>query len=248
MSKEDSNRQGANEFLSLLRKVAEGGDIEAQMLLVFIFTNGFAAAEVEKNDIEAVKWLRRAAEQGFLDAQVALGNFHAEGRGVSKDFKQAVFFWQKAAKRGHAEAQFNLAVCFFSGNGVPQSLVESYKWANLASAQGKEDAQRFRDNLASKMGSAEIAQAQRRAIAEAANYSTAAELTDSNQQQLRQTILSEVRREVWRRDGGKCVKCGSRLNLEYDHIIPVTKGGSNTARNIELLCEACNRAKRDSIQ
>ncbi len=64
----------------------------------------------------------------------------------------------------------------------------------------------------------------------------------------RQWIPSEVRREVWRRDGGKCVKCGSRKNLEYDHIIPVAEGGSTTARNIELLCEACNRAKSDLIQ
>ena len=64
----------------------------------------------------------------------------------------------------------------------------------------------------------------------------------------RQAIPSEVRREVWRRDQGKCSKCDSRENLEYDHIIPVIKGGSNTARNIELLCENCNRAKSDSIQ
>ena len=54
--------------------------------------------------------------------------------------------------------------------------------------------------------------------------------------------------KVWRRDGGKCAKCGSRRRLKYDRIIPVTKGGSNTARNIELLCEACNRAKSDLIQ
>ena len=64
----------------------------------------------------------------------------------------------------------------------------------------------------------------------------------------RDAIPSAIRREVWRRDEGKCVKCGSRANLEYDHIIPVSRGGSNTARNIELLCEACNRAKSDLIQ
>lgn len=61
-------------------------------------------------------------------------------------------------------------------------------------------------------------------------------------------IPSEVRREVWRRDLGQCAKCGSRVNLEYDHIVPVSKGGSNTTRNVELLCESCNRSKSDSIE
>lgn len=67
-------------------------------------------------------------------------------------------------------------------------------------------------------------------------------------EQGREAILSETKREVWRRDGGSCVQCGSQAKLEYDHIIPVSKGGSNTARNIQLLCEACNRAKSNSIQ
>jgi holliday junction DNA helicase RuvB len=64
----------------------------------------------------------------------------------------------------------------------------------------------------------------------------------------RENIPSEVRREVWRRDDGKCVKCGSREYLEYDHIIPVSMGGSNTARNVELLCENCNRSKGAAIE
>lgn len=63
----------------------------------------------------------------------------------------------------------------------------------------------------------------------------------------RTSISDEVRIFVWQRDGGKCVRCGSNENLEYDHIIPVTKGGSSTARNIQLLCETCNRTKGDEI-
>ncbi len=60
-------------------------------------------------------------------------------------------------------------------------------------------------------------------------------------------IPKTVQREVWRRDGGRCVECGSQERLEYDHIIPFSKGGSNTVRNIQLLCEKCNRNKHNII-
>lgn len=64
----------------------------------------------------------------------------------------------------------------------------------------------------------------------------------------RPSITKIVKREVWQRDGGKCVDCGSKEKLEYDHIIPVSKGGANTVRNIQLLCESCNRKKSDRIE
>ena len=63
----------------------------------------------------------------------------------------------------------------------------------------------------------------------------------------RQPISDEVRMFVWQRDKGRCVQCGSNEKLEFDHIIPVAKGGSDTERNLQLLCEQCNRAKSDSI-
>lgn len=63
----------------------------------------------------------------------------------------------------------------------------------------------------------------------------------------RPRIPEKVRHEVWRRDQGKCVRCFSRERLEFDHIIPISKGGSNTTRNIELLCEKCNRSKGANI-
>ena len=63
----------------------------------------------------------------------------------------------------------------------------------------------------------------------------------------REPIPPQVQMFVWQRDQGRCVKCGSRERLEYDHIIPLVKGGSNTERNIQLLCESCNRAKGSTI-
>lgn len=63
----------------------------------------------------------------------------------------------------------------------------------------------------------------------------------------RERIPDSVRLFVWQRDQGKCVKCGGAEKLEFDHIIPVIKGGSNTERNVQLLCEQCNRTKGASI-
>ena len=60
-------------------------------------------------------------------------------------------------------------------------------------------------------------------------------------------ISQSVKNTVWRRDMGRCVQCGSQERLEFDQIIPVSKGGSNTARNIQLLCERCNRRKGGNI-
>jgi len=60
-------------------------------------------------------------------------------------------------------------------------------------------------------------------------------------------IPPAVKLSVWRRDQGKCVQCESKEKLEYDHIIPISKGGSNTERNVQLLCEKCNREKSAKI-
>lgn len=63
----------------------------------------------------------------------------------------------------------------------------------------------------------------------------------------RERVPDNVRLFVWQRDQGKCVKCGSSEKLEFDHVIPIAKGGNNTERNIQLLCESCNRSKGTSI-
>jgi hypothetical protein len=62
-------------------------------------------------------------------------------------------------------------------------------------------------------------------------------------------IPSSVKMEVWKRDKGRCVKCGKADNLHFDHIIPYSKGGSSlTAKNIQLLCARHNLEKRDRIE
>jgi hypothetical protein len=63
----------------------------------------------------------------------------------------------------------------------------------------------------------------------------------------RDPIPEDVKLLVWARDGGACVRCGSKQNLHFDHIIPVAKGGGNSEANIQILCQPCNLQKSDKI-
>lgn len=62
-------------------------------------------------------------------------------------------------------------------------------------------------------------------------------------------IPTSVKLEVWKRDKGHCVECGSTDNLHFDHILPYSKGGTSLkAENIQLLCARHNLQKHDKIQ
>jgi len=62
-------------------------------------------------------------------------------------------------------------------------------------------------------------------------------------------IPSAVKLEVWKRDKGCCVKCGSKENLHFDHIIPYSQGGSSKdSKNIQILCSRHNLEKHDRIE
>lgn len=62
-------------------------------------------------------------------------------------------------------------------------------------------------------------------------------------------IPAAVKIEVWKRDKGSCIKCGSKENLHFDHVIPYSQGGSSKdAKNIQILCSRHNLEKHDRIE
>ena len=61
------------------------------------------------------------------------------------------------------------------------------------------------------------------------------------------TISPKKRHTCYKRDGFKCVKCGSTENLTVDHIIPVSQGGKNHLVNLQTMCKPCNVIKGAAV-
>ncbi len=123
---------------------------------------------VPQNDVEAAYWFRRAAEQGDADAQFILGALYAEGQVLPQMNGLAVHWYCKAAEQGHVRAQYNLGLMYGDGRGVPQDYVQAHKWINLAAARFsssewelRDAAVQLRNEVAAKMTSEQIAEAQR---------------------------------------------------------------------------------------
>ena len=71
----------------------------------------YAGKGVAKDQAEAVKWFRKAAEQNYAQAQYNLGVCYTHGEGVAKDPVEAVKWYRKAAEQNLAKAQYNLGFC-----------------------------------------------------------------------------------------------------------------------------------------
>jgi len=77
---------------------------------------------------------------------------------------------------------------------------------------------------------------------ERATREAAAGVFPSGERYSRQ-IPQDVKIAVAVRDGNQCRQCGSTENLEYDHVIPYSRGGTSSVHNVQLLCFRCNRSK-----
>src|SRR5437868_535844 len=80
--------EGEDEALiKATRSKATKGDATAQALLGISYLYGKCG--IETNEIEAAKWLRKAAEQGNAEAQILLGTCFDDGKGVVGDYSEA---------------------------------------------------------------------------------------------------------------------------------------------------------------
>ena len=123
------------------------------------FEKGLAAYNAQDYP-EAVRWYRKAAEQGDASAQTNLGFMYKKGLGVDQDDREVAHWYLKAAEQGVAGAQNTLGVMYYFGRGVAQDYVQAHKWFNIASALGYKDAKKGRQLVEKRMTAQQIGQAQ----------------------------------------------------------------------------------------
>jgi len=147
----EQNKVGVDELKNLLQSQtlflkARKGDNEAQLQLAKMYT---AKAESLKDITQweyadrckkkAFEWYKKAAENGNVEAQFALGNCYRSGIGMSpdpKNLKKAYEWYKKAAENGDAKAQNLLGHCYTNGYGVEKNERKAFLWYEKAAMRG----------------------------------------------------------------------------------------------------------------
>ena len=137
------------------------GRLDAQMELARGYEFG---ASWQRNAREALRWYRRAAEQGNHDAEAALGRLYYLGSGAPRDASLALIWYDKAAKAGQPDALAGMGLLEHDGDLAEPNYVEAAKWMTLAAERGNAFAEKFiRETLQQELSDEEWTEALRRA-------------------------------------------------------------------------------------
>ncbi|MDC1494254.1 sel1 repeat family protein [Planktomarina temperata] len=137
---------------------ADQGHDNAQYFLGNLYDKGKG---VPQDFAVAVKWYTLAAQQGNLIAQVRLSAMYTLADGVPEDFTKALKWSLLAAKEGSLGAQVNLGLIHeYSNHETFKDNLKAHMWYNIASANGDENADEWRDELEGLMTKADISKAQ----------------------------------------------------------------------------------------
>lgn len=134
---ENSAQEWFRRSLNGLLLVAERGDVEAQANLGYMYLN----LCIPRNEKEAFKWSKNAAEHDVVSAQTDLADMYLEGRGIQKNEKEALKWYRIAAAQADAIAIYKLGCAYYNGQGITKNADEALKWFRKAAEQGLEIAQ-----------------------------------------------------------------------------------------------------------
>ena len=108
-------------------------DAETQFRIGVCYAEGKGLVKDEK---EAVRWYRKAADQGHDEARHLLANCYCRGTGVAVDRAEALRLWRIGAAKGYARSIHNVGTCYMDGLGVEKDYAEALKWYRRAAEMG----------------------------------------------------------------------------------------------------------------
>ena len=120
------------------RKKAEAGDAKFQAMIGECYADGDRDNGISVDYAEAVKWYRKAADQGLAKAQFNLGVMYDSGNGVPKDDAKAVEWYRKAADQGLAKAQSELGLLknYNKSGAIPENIPEGFPSMEVTGHRG----------------------------------------------------------------------------------------------------------------
>lgn len=162
----------------------KGRGVDADLPMAFHWylqaaQNGLTAAEykvgmfylsdsqaVAKSPAKAKQWLEKAANRGYVDAQLQLGLLYEEGTLASQSQKQenekiALGWYKKAADAGDMNGQMAVATFYLMGWGTEADSLEAYKWFKASASQGNEEARNWMTIVEQELSPQELSKARR---------------------------------------------------------------------------------------
>lgn len=118
---------------SALERAARAGEPGAQYRLAKLYRS-------RRKDAEYLKWLGRAAAQGFVKAQDELAFDYALGRHVRQSYRKAAHWYRRAAAQGDPQAECELGLEYAVGLGVGRDPARAEQLYRKAAARGYQPA------------------------------------------------------------------------------------------------------------
>ncbi len=140
------------EALSIWLPLAKSGDVDTEYYLGELYRDGLG------DPATAVGWFEKAAGQGFVKAQNAMGSAYLNGNGVEKNAATAFTWFREATGSGDSTAQSYLGWMYEAGAGVDQSIEKALSWYRLAAKQDQLWSQKALGRIYSEGKSVEVDQ------------------------------------------------------------------------------------------
>ncbi len=130
--------QDSAKALTFFEKSANFGNPYAMVEIGIAYE--YALGGYKKNEKEAFRWYKKAAELDYDRGLRNVGIFYKDGTGVEKDPQKAIEYFKKAIEKGNVYAMYCLGLMYKDGDGVLVNMEEAVKYLQMAADKKDVDA------------------------------------------------------------------------------------------------------------